>query len=136
MADVGRPLLFQTPDELWSAVLDYIQKEKKPTLAGLAYFLGIDRQTLYNYKERPEFFDIIKKATNYVEHKYEERLIYESNPTGVIFALKNMGWKDKQEVEGKTIIQDERIDDSNFTEDELRVLAELQRKGRAVKKES
>lgn len=99
---MGRPLLFESPEELSASVMDYIQNEKKPTLAGLAYSLGIDRQTLYNYKERPEFFDIIKKATDYVEYKYEERLIYESNPTGVIFALKNMGWKDKQEIDQKT----------------------------------
>ncbi len=98
----GRPMLFETPEELSSAIMDYIQHEKKPTLAGLAYHLGIDRQTLYNYKARPEFFDIIKKATDYVEYKYEERLIYESNPTGVIFALKNMGWRDKQDLDVTT----------------------------------
>ena len=98
----GRPLLFETPEELEYQIMGYIQDEKKPTLAGLAYHLGIDRHTLYNYKDRPEFFHIIKKATDYVEYKYEERLIYETNPTGVIFALKNMGWKDKQEVDQKT----------------------------------
>ena len=126
----GRPLLFETPEELGTKVLDYIQNEKKPTLAGLAYFLGIDRQTLYNYKERTEFFDIIKKATDYVQYKYEERLIYEGNPTGVIFALKNMGWSDKQEIEQKTTLKDERIDASKLSDDELRVLAEIQRKSR------
>lgn len=133
MADVGRPLLFETPEELQSSIMDYIQNEKKPTLAGLAYFLGIDRHTLYNYKERPEYFHIIKKATDYVEYKYEERLIYDSNPTGVIFALKNMGWRDKQEIDQKTTVKDERIDDSNFTDEELRILAELQRKSSTSK---
>lgn len=101
----GRPLLFESPQVLQSAIDDYIQQcedpdsRQNPTLAGLAYHLGIDRQTLYNYKERPEFFDIIKKATDWVESKYEERLIYGKQPVGVIFALKNMGWRDKQEVE-------------------------------------
>lgn len=126
----GRPLLFETSEELKVQILDYIQNEKKPTLAGLAYHLGIDRQTLYNYKERPEFFDIIKKATDYVQYKYEERLIYEGNPTGVIFALKNMGWSDRQEIQQESTIKDERIDPSKLTDDELRILTEIQRKSR------
>lgn len=86
----GRPLLFDTPEKLLEAIDKYIVTESRPTLAGLAYHLGIDRHTLYNYKERPDFFHIIKKATDYVEATYEERLIYQQNPTGVIFALKNI----------------------------------------------
>lgn len=96
---MGRPLLFETPEQLKSRVDEYFASTERLTLAGLAEFLDVDRQTLYNYKERPEFFDIIKKATEKVEAKYEERLVYEGQPTGVIFALKNMGWKDKTEVE-------------------------------------
>lgn len=95
----GRPRIFETPDQLLAAVQEYIATEQKPTLAGLAYYLNIDRQTLYNYAERDEYFDIIKRARDFIEFKYEERLIYENSPTGVIFALKNMGWKDKSEVE-------------------------------------
>lgn len=97
----GRPLAF-TPEELQSKVDEYLTFPKI-TLAGLAYHLNIDRQTLYNYAERDEFFDIIKKARQAVEAKYEERMIYENNPTGVIFALKNMGWSDKQEIKHEGI---------------------------------
>lgn len=129
----GRPLLFETPDELSTQVMDYIQNEKKPTLAGLAYHLGIDRHTLYNYKDRPEFFHIIKKATDYVEYKYEERLIYDTNPTGVIFALKNMGWKDKQEIEQSSTIKDERGDLSKLTDEELELYSKLNDKCRMGK---
>jgi hypothetical protein len=92
----GRPFKY-TREELKVAVDNYFNEEIKPTLAGLALALDIDRQTLYNYAEVDELFDIIKKARERVEAKYEQRLIYESNPTGVIFALKNMGWKDKTE---------------------------------------
>jgi hypothetical protein len=95
---VGRPLKY-TPDELKARVDEYFTTETKVTLAGLAVFLEVDRQTIYNYKERDEFFDIIKRAVERVEARYEERLIYENSPTGVIFALKNMGWKDKTEVD-------------------------------------
>ena len=63
----------------------------------MAVFLGVERKTLYNYKENDDLLHIIKEAIAKVEAKYEGRLIYENNPTGVIFALKNMGWKDKTE---------------------------------------
>lgn len=91
----GRPRLWKDPIELSNLIADYFNSTERPTLSGLAVFLEIDRQTLYNYKERDEFFDIIKKATAKVESIYEERAIYENNPTGVIFALKNMGWTDR-----------------------------------------
>lgn len=92
----GRPVKY-TPSELQASIDEYFATEQKPTIAGLAVYLEMDRQTLYNYRERDEFFDILKRAVNKVEAKYEGRLIYENNPTGVIFALKNMGWKDKTE---------------------------------------
>jgi hypothetical protein len=95
----GRPLVYESPEKLLEAVNDYFDNTDRPTLSGLAVELGIDRQTLYNYAERDEFFDIIKKARERVEAKYEERLIWDNSPTGVIFALKNMGWKDKTETD-------------------------------------
>jgi len=94
---VGRPPIWKDPIELKQLVFDYFNEEKKPTLAGLACFLGISRSTLYNYENKDKFLDIIKKARQKVESIYEERLIYSSSPTGVIFALKNMGWTDKWE---------------------------------------
>jgi len=94
----GRPLLFDTPEKLLEAISAYFDKAPRPTLAGLAVALKIDRQTLYNYKARDKYFDMIKSATDRVEAIYEERLIYENQPTGVIFALKNMGWRDKTET--------------------------------------
>jgi hypothetical protein len=91
----GRPLIWKTPEELQEKVDQYFDSTNRWTLAGLAVFLGIDRQTLYNYSKRDQYFDIIKSARDKVESIYEERAIYENNPTGVIFALKNMGWTDR-----------------------------------------
>lgn len=96
---MARPLIFETPEDLSEAIKEYFETNDRPTLAGLAYALNIDRQTLYNYGKRDEFFDIIKRARDKVASVYEERLVYENSPTGVIFALKNMGWQDKKEVE-------------------------------------
>ncbi len=45
-----------------------------------------------------------------VEAIYEERLIYEQNQTGVIFSLKNMGWKDKTETQHSGEITQRRIE--------------------------
>jgi len=91
----GRPMIWKDPIELADLISDYFNQTTRPTLSGLAVFLEVDRQTLYNYKQRDEFFGIIKRATSKVESIYEERMIYENNPTGVIFALKNMGWSDR-----------------------------------------
>lgn len=92
---MARPLKYSDPQKLEKAIDSYFKDNERPTLSGLAIHLGFEsRQTLYNYKERNEFLDIVKKARAIVESKYEERLIYENNPGGVIFALKNMGWSD------------------------------------------
>jgi hypothetical protein len=98
----GRPPIWNTPEDLHTLVNSYFESTTKWTLSGLAVYLGIDRKTLYNYEEKDEFFHIIKKARAKVESIYEERAIYENNPTGVIFALKNMGWTDKKEIDEKS----------------------------------
>lgn len=99
---VGRPLLFKDAEELAQAVQQYfdetIEAMKPITISGLAYHLGfVSRQSIYDYKEREEFSYILKKATFFVESCYEAKLSG-ANPTGSIFALKNMGWKDKTET--------------------------------------
>lgn len=65
----------------------------------MAIALGFEsRQSFYDYENKPEFSYIIKTARLYVEAGYEDGL-RENNCTGSIFALKNMGWKDKTEAE-------------------------------------
>lgn len=70
-----------------------------PTVTGLTLFLGFsDRGSLDDYERKEEFSHIIKRARKLVEHGYEKKLHGDKN-IGAIFALKNMGWKDKTEVE-------------------------------------
>lgn len=96
----GRPFKY-TAEELNQRIALYFETEEKWTVSGLAAFVGVDRKTLYNYRENDELFPIVKEAIRKVEACYEERLIYSNAPTGVIFALKNMGWKDKTEQDIK-----------------------------------
>lgn len=101
----GRPPIFETPEAMQKAIDEYFHPEwseqpiKKVTISGLAYHLGFEsRQSFYDYEEREEFSYIVKRARIRVEMNYEERLA-ENSCTGAIFALKNMGWKDKTEVD-------------------------------------
>jgi hypothetical protein len=96
----GQPAYYSTPEKMQAAIDAYFDMPKCPnTITGLAYFLGFaDRQSLNDYQERPEYSFIIKRARARVEMAYEEKLSGQ-NVTGAIFALKNMGWKDKTEVE-------------------------------------
>jgi len=124
MANVGRPLLFSTPEDLQSAIDEYFTigvKQKTvivgkgenlkeviipvPTITGLCYYLGFEsRQSFYAYEQRPEFCYTIKRARLFIEQEYEEMLAV-GNTTGAIFALKNFGWTDKTEVESTGEVQ-------------------------------
>ena len=70
-----------------------------PTITGMCLFLGFEsRQSFHDYQEREGFSYTVKRARMRIESEYEKNL-YSKQPVGSIFALKNLGWKDKQEVE-------------------------------------
>ena len=110
---VWNPPKYKTPIELENKVNEYFisgyrkKKINNPdwtstevpqiTMTDLAIFLWFEsRQSLYDYWKKEKFSYIIKRATLFIEREYEERLSWQS-PTGAIFALKNMWWKDKIE---------------------------------------
>jgi hypothetical protein len=97
----GRPPMYDSPEELATQVNSYFgyckKSDIKATITGLALYLGFcSRQSLEDYVEKEEFTYIIKRAKLAVENSYEL-----SGQTIDIFALKNMGWKDKSEQEIK-----------------------------------
>lgn len=114
----GRPALFASVDDLKDKIDDYFASGVKkktvllgqgdkarpvevevPTITGLALHLGFEsRQSFYDYELKPEFSYTIKKARLFIENHYEE-LLQAGNTTGAIFALKNFGWSDKQQLE-------------------------------------
>lgn len=132
----GRPPKYDDPKELEAKIeeyFDYIQGEEgeetyindqgievfkwkrepeRPTVTGLALFIGFSHKgTLYEYAKKEEFKDSIKRALSLVERSYEFMLDSKTYG-GAIFALKNMGWKDKVEQEhsfpsGNVTIQSE-----------------------------
>jgi hypothetical protein len=100
---VGRPRLYKTPEEFEAKVYEYqeyCKEAKEPvTWTGLALFLGFSsRQSIDEYQHYDGFSDSVKKAKLFVEWHYEMRL-NGGQPTGAIFALKNMGWADRQEFD-------------------------------------
>lgn len=110
----GRPLKFQSVEELQEKIDAYFVKcneDKEPyTITGLALALDTWRSVLCDYEEKDEFSNTIKKAKTRVEN-YAEKKLYDGNPAGPIFALKNFNWSDKQQLEhtgkdGESIKQD------------------------------
>lgn len=118
----GKPALFKNVKQLQAKIDEYFAncpdylvvtafdknegefieyKKYTPTMTGLAMFLGFaSRQSFYDYEKKDEFSYTIKKARLRIENEYEKQL-YMDKCTGAIFALKNMGWKDKTETEFK-----------------------------------
>ena len=114
----GRPPVFNTVEEIQQRIEDYFKdgvkiktvligkppnqqaiKIEVPTISGLAHYLGFEsRQSFYDYELKEEFSYTIKRVRLFIEQHYEE-MLQTGNTTGAIFALKNFGWKDKQEVE-------------------------------------
>ena len=103
----GRPLKYSTPAALQEAIDRFFEEERYPTLTGLGYHLELSRSSMFDYRKRDDFSNIMETATQRVEVIYEKKLIYGNgkNTSGIIFALKRMGWKApvEEETEQSTI---------------------------------
>ena len=97
---IGRPLKFQTVEELQEKIAEYLDNTPKEewTITGLAIALDTYRSVLCDYEERDAFSNTIKRAKLMVEHSYELDL-KKHGRTGTIFALKNFDWKDTQNTD-------------------------------------
>jgi len=104
---------YKTPEEMQDKIDKYFNslgKRDRPTISELCYELGFcSRQSFYDYEEKKEFSYTIKRAKLRIQIHYEKQLNY-NGCTGAIFALKNFGWIDRQdmnikgEVSGNIII--------------------------------
>lgn len=100
---MGRPRKIASPEDMDRLVDEYCERQeardKPKTLTGLILYLGLaSRQSLDEYKAYDGFPDSVKRAKAVIENSYEERL-HGNSPAGAIFALKNMGWSDRQELD-------------------------------------
>lgn len=117
----GRPVKFKTVEEMQKKIDEYfdhcdnrikqihskdggesfaISNPEPYTMAGLAYSLGLSRQSLIDYKNKDEFFDAIKDARAKVEFDVERRMNDKETFTpGLIFNAKNnFAWKEQIET--------------------------------------
>ena len=98
-------LKYDSEEELSKGIEAYFEdcdKRKKPyTMSGLAYSLGIHRNTLVNYGKNDLYCDLIKKAKERVQMQLEENgLDGTANPTFTIFNLKaNYKWDDGNKMQ-------------------------------------
>ena len=112
---VGRPPKYETAEQLQAKIIEYFQEgclskigvgkdneeilAPKLTITGLVLYLGFcDRASFYDLEKQDKFSYTIKSARTIVENYYEEHLTH-TTVAGIIFALKNLGWKDQQQHE-------------------------------------
>lgn len=97
---VGSSLKISSPEIMDSILKDYFDNipTDKITITGVCLALDIEKTTFYDYAKRPEYKKIVNRARMLVENAYELSL-RENGRAGDIFALKNFGWTDKQELE-------------------------------------
>jgi|APGre2960657404_1045060.scaffolds.fasta_scaffold88300_1 hypothetical protein len=151
----GRDKIFKTPDELLTSFLEYkkevngnpwikheaiksgeftgqlisIPLQRPYTLKGFSVFCGISYQGLFNYGHNEsynEFFEVYNKIETECDvQKFEGASVGAFNASII---ARDLGLTDKQDIttQGEKITS--KIDLTKFTDDELRLIAELQRK--------
>ena len=100
---MARPPKYKTAAELQKKIDEFFDGVDGVgpviTISGLCYHLGFcSRQSFYDLQKKEEFSYTIKKARFRVEKHYEG-LLQGNAVTGPIFALKNLGWSDRQEID-------------------------------------
>lgn len=89
---VGRPNSYDTAEEFQAACVAYFKSLKRwnmPNIAGLCVFLGISRDTWYEYKKkRKELTDTVRNVQYLIESCWLDRLP-KPGAIGAIFYLKN-----------------------------------------------
>jgi hypothetical protein len=69
-----------------------------PTISELAFYLGFESRAAFEqYELDGEFAPAVKRARLRVEAAYEKKL-HQQSPTGAIFALKNLGWGERDKA--------------------------------------
>jgi hypothetical protein len=124
MAEVGKPLKFATRESLQKRIdeyFEYANANNKPySIAKLAVYLECDRQTIYNYDKKEEYFDIIKEARRKCIAMLEEKMLEHGTP-GQIFVAKNYGYTDRQEIVSENTNINKNVSEMTTEEAEKRI---------------
>lgn len=113
---IGRPPKLQEHDlqELVEKFDKYIEETEIPIIAEFSYLNNVERTYLY---ERPEFLTLLKKCIAKKEAQLEKgSLMGILNSTQAIFSLKQLGWRDKQEIEMKSDINLNKVSTDKLIE--------------------
>lgn len=109
----GRPQKYTTVQGINKAIHGYFNKQDEKnepyTVSGLGLHLGLSSDALsryqngerdHNQNDTADYYlsDTIKQAKDRIAEQWEKKLHQRGN-AGDIFALKNFGWHDKQEIE-------------------------------------
>ena len=113
---IGRPPKLEEHDiqELVTKFEKYVEETEIPIVVEFAYLNNLDRTFLY---DRAEFSTVLKKCIQKKESQLEKgSLMGVLNSTQAIFSLKQLGWKDKQEIDMKSDISLHKVPTENLLE--------------------
>lgn len=113
---IGRPPKLEEHDiqELVNKFEKYVEETEIPIVVEFAYLNNLDRTFLY---DRAEFSTVLKKCIQKKESQLEKgSLMGVLNSTQAIFSLKQLGWKDKQEIDMKSDISLHKVPTENLLE--------------------
>lgn len=88
---VGRPRKLESADEVYELAEEYVASTDRPTIGGLALYLGLSGwKRLSEYEQRGEFSEAVKWAKARVLAHLEAAAIYDRS-IGAIFVMKCSG---------------------------------------------
>ena len=100
MGKAGRPVSVWTEEklnEVKKEMEEYTENTEIPIFAEFAYTHKYNRQELYKHEQ---LSDSIKNMMMKKETVLEKKgLLNQVNSTMAVFSLKQLGWRDKQEIE-------------------------------------
>lgn len=108
---VKRRIEYSSPAILREMVNSYFDEcdalDVPYTVSGLCLSVGYSRERLLTTSADNELGDVISQAKLLIEQQIEYRLSKDDKPQGLVFALKNMGWTDRQQLDlGAPALQD------------------------------
>ncbi len=86
-------------EDVAEKLIKFIEERECPIIAEFAYLNDIPKSSLYDMRDE-SVSNLIKKATAKKEFYLEEKCLSgEVNSAMAIFSLKQLGWRDKTEVD-------------------------------------